>query len=84
MIEKTLAHYEITTPIGKGGMGDVYRAKDTKLGRDDEDCQARASGEGESPPLTPESLSYFIAGICPTLADGEQSPSIYKSNYRLY
>ena len=34
MIEKTLAHYEITAEIGKGGMGEVYQAKDTKLGRD--------------------------------------------------
>ena len=30
---KRLAHYEIVEPIGKGGMGEVYRAKDEKLGR---------------------------------------------------
>ena len=26
MIGKTLAHYEITSQLGKGGMGEVYQA----------------------------------------------------------
>src|SRR5205807_5936569 len=33
MIGDRLAHYEITMHLGSGGMGDVYQATDSKLGR---------------------------------------------------
>jgi len=29
----TIGHYQIISLVGKGGMGEVYRARDTKLDR---------------------------------------------------
>jgi serine/threonine protein kinase len=34
MVGKTLGHYQIPTHLGHGGMGEVYKAKGQRLGRD--------------------------------------------------
>jgi len=34
MVGKRIAHYEVSARLGAGGMGEVYRARDMKLGRE--------------------------------------------------
>jgi hypothetical protein len=55
MIGKTLAHYEITSQLGKGGMGEVFRATSAMKGKE---------AKGQNSPLI-----WFAArsrSYCPT------------------
>ena len=66
-----LGPYEIATPIGSGGMGDVYRARDTRLDRDVavkvlperfvRDAEARARFEREAKAVAALTHSNILA-----------------------
>src|ERR1019366_1504489 len=72
-----LGPYEIVAAIGAGGMGEVYRATDARLGRDvaikvlpesvanDADRRARFEGEAKAvaAPSHPNIINIFAPGL---------------------
>ncbi len=83
-----LGQYEVVEAIGAGGMGEVYRARDTKLGRDvaikvlpeefsqDKERLDRFERDHDSQILCRRSTVKF----CNQAAFGTQSPSFRRTN----
>ena len=55
MLNETIAHYRILHKLGSGGMGIVYEAEDTKLGR-----RVALKFLPEDAHLNPQSLQRFL------------------------
>ena len=55
MIGQSIGSYSIIAKLGAGGMGEVYRARDTKLDRD----VAHQDPAGSASPRDPERLARF-------------------------
>jgi serine/threonine protein kinase len=76
--QQNIAYYRIISKLGEGGMGEVWRAKDTKLDREvaikifpdsfalDRDRMARECEEryGQGPPILPPGFQPRKLGRC--------------------
>jgi serine/threonine protein kinase len=75
-----LGHYEVISLIGSGGMGDVYRARDPRLGRDVAVKTLRSAGTDGRARLWREAraaASVSHPSICQIHDVGETSDNIY-------
>jgi serine/threonine protein kinase len=70
-----LGPYEIVAPIGAGGMGEVYRARDPRLGRD---VAIKVSHERFSKRFEREARA--IAGISRELVVSEMRSRMWRSS----
>jgi hypothetical protein len=62
LIGQRLGHYEIVSLLGVGGMGEVYRARDPRLGRD---VAIKVSAEQlAAPPFQGVSLAVYAKPRC--------------------
>ena len=90
-----LGPYEIVAPLGAGGMGEVYRARDTRLDRDvaikvlppdvahDADRRARFEREARASPRFHIRVSWPSTTSAPRAIGCSSSPNCSRSKKRI-